>query len=143
MAGLKVCTSCKEHLLPDFFSKKSARCKPCAVDASRAWAQKNPERVRKSKEIYRQRYAGTRINGYRLKYRYGITLEDHKQLFASQDGKCAICCEAFDKTPHVDHCHKTGSVRGLLCDRCNRGLGYFKDSPVLLIEASKYLEGEK
>lgn len=143
MAGLKVCTACDQHLLPDAFSKRSGRCKPCATNASREWVKNNPERARRTKEIYRQRYAGSKINGYRLKYRYGITLEEHKKMFQAQGGKCAICEEIFDKTPHVDHCHATGKVRGLLCDLCNRGVGYFTDSAVKLMAASKYIEGIK
>jgi hypothetical protein len=54
-----------------------------------------------------------------------------------QDGKCAVCHEVAGL--HVDHCHAKGSVRGLLCVRCNRGLGYFKDKPELLKRAAAYL----
>jgi hypothetical protein len=67
----------------------------------------------------------------------------HKQaLLDSQSGGCAICGYKFGQKVgdmHVDHNHKTGAVRGLLCDLCNRGLGYFKDQADRLIAASKYL----
>lgn len=66
-------------------------------------------------------------------------------MFTEQTGKCAICntTEIGRKGHthfHVDHNHETGKVRGLLCDLCNRGMGYFKDKAVLLREAAYYLE---
>jgi len=76
--------------------------------------------------------------------RYGITRDDYNRMLEEQGDSCAIC-----KTMevgrnhthfHVDHDHKTGKIRGLLCDLCNRGLGYFKDDPFLLGKAIKYLE---
>lgn len=139
MAGLRVCTSCNEHLLPDQFHKKSASCKDCKNGVAREWRIANPDRVRAHAELYKGRYAGTKINGYRLKYRYGISLDEHKAMAEKQDGKCAICANTFEKTPHVDHCHDTGAIRGLLCDRCNRGIGYFADSPDRLQSAADYL----
>lgn len=140
MAGLKVCTKCSEHLLPDQFYKGRLACKACQRNASRAWRQANPEAVRAQADLYKGKYAGTKTNGYRLKYRYGISLEHHKEMADSQQGKCAICVVPFERTPHVDHCHATGVVRGLLCDRCNRGIGYFADSPERLQAASDYLK---
>jgi hypothetical protein len=53
---------------------------------------------------------------------------------------CAICCEPFERTPHVDHCHKTGSFRGLLCTRCNTAIGLLRDSPDLARAAARYLD---
>ncbi len=88
---------------------------------------------------YRRREK-VRINGHRLKYRYGITLAQYEAMWSKQDGKCAICEENFDKTPHVDHCHKSKFVRGLLCDRCNRGIGYFRENQSFLVSAAKYLD---
>lgn len=56
-----------------------------------------------------------------------------------QDGKCAIC-EARLSKPHLDHCHQTGYVRGVLCPNCNVGIGHFRDNPELLHKAVAYLE---
>ena len=53
---------------------------------------------------------------------------------------CALCKKVPDDTLHLDHDHKTGAVRGLLCNSCNRGLGYFKDDPLLIAAASLYLQ---
>ncbi|TDI97076.1 MAG: hypothetical protein E2O29_01530 [Deltaproteobacteria bacterium] len=76
------------------------------------------------------------------KQRYGITLEDYNRMFKRQKGKCAICCipeSMIKKRLSVDHNHKTKKVRGLLCDRCNNGLGRFKDDAKLLRKAIRYL----
>jgi hypothetical protein len=76
-----------------------------------------------------------------LKYNFGITLEQFNELFAAQNGKCAICQKEFGKEyknrANVDHCHATGKVRGLLCFRCNTSVGVFENFGEL---ASKYLE---
>lgn len=74
------------------------------------------------------------------KYKYGITLEEYENLFISQDGRCAICKEEQpDMNLAVDHNHETDEIRGLLCDRCNRGIGFMRDNPDLLIKAASYL----
>jgi hypothetical protein len=79
-----------------------------------------------------------------LKLSYGLTVEDYDLMLQAQECKCAIC---GTKTPTgkwkvfaVDHCHKTGIVRGLLCNECNRGMGLLKDSAELLRKAADYLD---
>ena len=142
MAGLKRCVGCEQHLLPDQFSKKSSRCKPCASAYSARWRLLNPEKARRAQKEWRQRsHAAERIEGYRIKYRYGLTIEDRDALREKQGDSCAICRHPFDAAPHIDHCHATGKIRGLLCDRCNRGIGYFKDDPERLRAAALYVEG--
>lgn len=72
--------------------------------------------------------------------RYGLTVESFDALLASQGGVCAICAgPATGRGWHVDHCHDTGRVRGVLCHQCNVGLGHFHDDPVRLRAAVKYL----
>lgn len=78
-----------------------------------------------------------------LKYKYGITLDEFNSRLEAQDHKCAICYTEIPGglgTWHVDHCHETNKVRGLLCSRCNLSLGGFQDNIVLLLNAIKYLE---
>lgn len=60
-------------------------------------------------------------------------------LFEKQEGRCAICRERMLR-PVLDHSHKTMEVRGLLCNGCNTGLGFFKDDPIFLIRASRYVQ---
>lgn len=79
-----------------------------------------------------------------LQRNYGITLEDYEKLWKAQGHVCAICLQECNRSNStrlcVDHCHKTGRVRGLLCFNCNVGLGKFKDDPELLQAALIYLE---
>ena len=75
------------------------------------------------------------------KYTYGITREQYDALIVQQNGLCALCNNPPGKRAlAVDHDHKTKEIRGLLCDRCNVGLGMFHDDPQLLVAAIRYLE---
>lgn len=75
----------------------------------------------------------------KLKKLYGLTLADFNEMLVAQNGVCAICREPSSKTLSVDHCHKTGVIRGLLCSNCNRGIGFLKDSQDILFSALNYL----
>ncbi len=126
----KICSVCKERKdfweflmdrrMPDFFS---GRCRKCyyKTHGRKSWLKT-----------------------------YGITPEGYELILTSQSGCCAICKkpetvehEGKIKNLAVDHDHKTGRVRGLLCDGCNTGLGRFKDSIEALREAIKYLEKQE
>jgi len=80
-----------------------------------------------------------------LQKRYGITLGEYGVMSDAQDGRCAICLDepGLDRKGrnalHVDHCHATGNVRGLLCSACNTALGTFQDDEDRLIAAAAYL----
>ncbi|WP_432191842.1 endonuclease VII domain-containing protein [Streptomyces sp. bgisy027] len=74
-----------------------------------------------------------------LKRQYGITEAERDALAASQGGVCCICLAAVPE--HVDHCHETGRVRGVLCFSCNAALGQFKDRPDVIRRAAAYVEG--
>lgn len=78
---------------------------------------------------------------------FGMLLEEYEQLLAAQNGRCAICRRAEDKKWIqdrtgfvVDHDHKTGKNRGILCHSCNVGLGLYGDDPVALRAAADYIE---
>lgn len=90
-----------------------------------------------------ERWREKRVGWY-LKSKYGLTLEQFRELEERQGGRCAIC-GTDDPSPHerfsVDHCHETERVRGLLCHFCNVALGAFKDDPALLRSALMYLAG--
>jgi hypothetical protein len=83
-----------------------------------------------------------RAYGNRIRKLYGMSLLQYDIILKSQDGKCAICFRA-DPTGkgsfHVDHCHQTGEVRGLLCSRCNMMIGMASDSIEVLLRAVSYL----
>ena len=83
------------------------------------------------------------IRHYDLMKLYGINNDEYNSMFNSQNGCCAICGihqSELKKRLSVDHDHITGVVRGLLCDRHNRGMGYFSESPELLRKTADYLE---
>jgi len=73
--------------------------------------------------------------------KYGTTLRVYESMLADQMRLCLICREDMGVV-HVDHCHKTGKVRGLLCSMCNKALGRFKDSVERLNNAIVYLNGD-
>lgn len=87
-----------------------------------------------------------RNKGLRIRRQYSITPEKYDRMLQEQNGVCAICHQPESRTRKnivtslcVDHNHKTGKVRSLLCSRCNTGLGKFMDNPELLQAASNYL----
>lgn len=81
-----------------------------------------------------------------IKRKYGLDIDEYNQMLKDQDNKCAICSYEFGQKPsdtYVDHNHSTGKVRGLLCQHCNSGLGYFRDNEDNLIKGIKYLQERK
>lgn len=79
-------------------------------------------------------------HNYHLKKTYGITIEQYELILEAQGGKCAICRGGTSKKHFaVDHNHKTGEVRGLLCARCNSGLAKFMDKHENVVAAATYL----
>jgi len=80
-----------------------------------------------------------------MKRKYHITKEEFEALVKYQDNKCGICGNVLDgkKEPAVDHNHKTGKIRGLLCTKCNTGIGQLNEDVTILILAIKYLEKYK
>lgn len=116
----KTCTKCKETKpLEDGFHKsasasdgRASQCKQCVNSIKRG------SRARTYTSENRQKWA--------LKSRYGLALSDVQTMLEKQGGACAICVLPLTKH-HVDHCHSTGKVRGLLCHRCNTRLGGLDD----------------
>lgn len=111
-------------------------------DLKQRWDAANSSHIKDYRKKY---YLSERVytKNWRLEKLYGITLEHYEQLFDNQKGGCAICGvhQSSIKTPlHIDHDHKTKKVRGLLCHKCNRGIGLFQDSTDILQKAREYLE---
>jgi len=112
------------------------------VACRKAWYRQNSEEVnKKSKEWANTHQATAEETRERSRLKkYGLTVEQHQQLLAEQNGLCRICEEPFGRFIHIDHDHGTGRVRGLLCHKCNVGLGHFRDDPQLLRAAAEYIE---
>lgn len=108
--------------------------------------QKRQEEERKEKEnllLDKYDWYSVKVFHKRILREYGIGIDDYKKMQFEQKGRCWICQveeKELTKSLHIDHDHKTGEVRGLLCDKCNRGLGFFNDEPVLLERAIDYLK---
>lgn len=78
-----------------------------------------------------------------VRIKYKLSVEEYAHLLNDQDHRCTICGTrewgGISGNPHVDHCHTSGRVRSLLCDRCNRGIGIFLEDPERLTAAAAYL----
>lgn len=149
------CSKCHKSLPLSDFTKTKKQCKQCRSEIALSWYREKSKcpdfRKQKAKEKMDKYWANRdSINDRRYKKRlerdYGITYEDFQRMFELQPGCCRICgieitWRGGKKSAHVDHCHKTGAARGLLCFNCNSGLGQFKDSPELLAKAVEYLTG--
>ena len=135
------CTKCDtEKDVSKFCMRPSGTPQSWCKKCQKEWARE----YRKTQES--KRYC----KDYQLQYSYGITLEDFEGMLREQDYSCAICGIEFDTKDQyaaacVDHDHAVTDrivVRGLLCHRCNHGLGHFKDNAEFLRKAAEYIEGE-
>jgi len=88
---------------------------------------------------YRKCHNAQSAEGHRRR-RYGVTPEDYERMLKEQDGCCAMCKRYFGRALRVDHCHKTGRVRRLLCHGCNVGFGFFREDANALRAAADYAE---
>lgn len=106
------------------------------------WQQANSDRFNESQRRRRlQRgdaYKRQERDGH-LRRKYGLRLSDFDELVRTQLGMCAICERQLRDKLHVDHDHRTGAVRGLLCGKCNMAIGLLGDDPSLLRSAEIYL----
>lgn len=120
------------------------------VSAAKAvYYQKNRERLLAKSAEQRKKRDKKEFYFVNIKRKFGLAEEQFLLMLERQGGKCAICEDIFvsgegrRKTANVDHCHASGTVRGLLCGGCNTGLGNLKDAPELLRRAADYLERHK
>jgi hypothetical protein len=156
----KTCSRCKQAKpFIEFYHRKPGNtlhsaCKVCERAMAKDWYERNREKAKskyqewraKNTEAVRQYRADNRRKAYQQEVRrkYGVDAGWFEKQMLHQGGKCNGCGALFawgDKltTPHVDHCHTTQAVRGLLCNRCNSVLGLCEDSPKLLAKLERYL----
>ena len=118
-------------------------CKQCQSKEAMRYATKDIDKKRKSCRDWHRKHK-EKMKSKRLKYYYGITLEEYNEMYTKQNGCCKICNkhrDSFSKDLAVDHCHTTGEIRGLLCANCNTALGLFYDDLDVLEKALEYLKG--
>ena len=131
----KICGACrKSKALDDFPPNRKNRdglntkCRECYNEYMRAWYQKNGDTHR------------ARVNSNRTRAsKYGLTETQLVEMLGRFDGKCWLCKKR--KAKAVDHCHKSGTVRGVLCVSCNTSLGKLGDTVESLQAAIMYLQG--
>jgi hypothetical protein len=156
----RYCSKCGFLLPLSRFGKRSGRpdglsvqCKRCRNESSKNSRQrliaKDPKRReierKRCKQHYNTKKGKDNARQRHLKNSYGITTDEYNLLFNKQSGKCAICDRHQSELKQslcVDHNHKTGKVRGLLCDSCNKGIGCFQDNVDLLSNRIQYIKAE-
>jgi len=143
----RTCNKCGIEKPYSEFAKSNSRklgiqytCKQCNSDRAKLWyfnnksrAKENAKRWVKNNREKAKQYAKERLR----KHHYGMEYGEYDKMFAAQSGKCYLCNR---KTKlEVDHCHKTGCVRKLLCRRCNLFVGWIESNMNLLDSAIRYI----
>jgi hypothetical protein len=163
---LRRCTKCGvEKDSSEFYPSHPTRCKACKSSEEKEARRKNRESILASEKrsrgrpeakeraaawqkAYRKTDQGKRvIKNNALKRAYGLTFEEVEAMHTAQGGCCPICLREIRiavgprdaSTAHVDHDHKTGAVRALLCGHCNQALGHFRDNLTAIERAGDYL----
>lgn len=124
----------------------SAGLKPVTPPYMAAWHQRTKEERRAKRNAYKRAYyqrhkaqESEKRKNNRLKSLYGITLAEREAMRAAQNNTCPVCKKLLPAVPHVDHCHRTGRVRGLVHKGCNSLLGFARDDIAILQGAIQYL----
>ena len=152
------CKNCKQHAKDKKFgtTKPLRKCRECGVEAwkpeeldnfAKAGGSNRFGRYNICKSCHTKSDSMKKHNNSlaRRCKKFGITVEQYEQMIVQQENRCAICSKHYDdfngrgKNFHIDHCHESGEVRGLLCSNCNTGLGQFKDNVKALENAIIYL----
>lgn len=127
----KICEQLKS--LEDFYSHDSAlmgvrpECKKCSLIKMKSWYRQNTYNVRSSK----------------LRSKFGISRAEYEEMAKNQNYRCLICSKHQSELKRglaVDHCHISGQIRGLLCNRCNRGIGMLNDDTNTIENALAYIK---
>jgi hypothetical protein len=135
----KKCGRCNQSLPLGSFYKRTGRKNSWSTWCLDCYNMQAKEKRKENVEL---------VWGRNLKYKYGSSIENYKEMEVAQKGRCAICGDPPTKKFKfsrfdLDHDHITKKVRGLLCNPCNMGLGNFKDSAERLEKAVIYLKKMK
>lgn len=144
---MKKCTVCKEIKDLNSFSKRSeaydgkrSECKTCNTKASINYQKRHPEKIKVINKRWRDKHK-EKLAIMRIGYKYGVSPEEYQSMLDEQNGVCAVCFKPEHRRGlSVDHCHKTGKVRGLLCSTCNMAIGLLKDDTKIFNRVVEYLK---
>lgn len=141
-------THCKQgHERTPENRASNGQCRPCKLEKIKEWWASRP--------LYKQTWRSNMrrsnwhgVNLEHIKTRYGLTLSEYEEMMYRQKGNCAACKRTLDvskpkTSPHIDHDHVTGKVRGILCRMCNIGIGHFDDDTEAMLAAVSYLKKHK
>lgn len=148
----RTCSKCFETKSIDGFAidrlfkcGRKRWCRPCANEHGRNYKKLHAKRLA-DKQRENALKNPDRHKGYKIKHKYGCTIETYNQLFKRQNGVCAICLKpdsiirANGTSPlSIDHDHSTGVIRGLLCARCNGALGLLREDRKIIQNLLDYL----
>jgi hypothetical protein len=148
----RTCKICNQYKDISNFHPKGYYCRECRNEKQRQYWANLPIEVRRSRQMKseaQKRYRENNLEKTKLiarkghiKRKFGITLEEYDLMLNSQNGVCAICQLTCDSgySLAVDHNHKTGKIRGLLCKNCNTAIGLLKENTDVMIKAVQYLK---
>lgn len=161
MIKKKTCSICKK-ILPattNYFNKHpnckyglNSKCRECTKKIAKEYYYKNRKKIIEKEKQRRKKNIlihKKRMKKYKLKQNYNLTIERYNSMLIYQKNVCLICGKKETKRNgygiqplSVDHNHRTGEVRGLLCNKCNSMIGFCDENPFILIKMIKYLRGE-
>ena len=136
---LKICRDCSEAKPATEYHAKARssdglqpRCKDCNNAQSKRWRERYPQRHKRAQR---------RVS---LRSLYGLSIDEYESMNSAQGGLCAACGNPCRRGGHlaVDHCHKTGRIRSLLCSGCNVALGYMQENPIAIRKLAAYIESQ-
>jgi len=150
------CNICNNQVQRAWYDKNKKVAKQQARKSYHNNKSKISERRKTDRKAHPEKYtdasklrydpAKNKLNSWKYAGMKNMSHERYDEMLKNQKHACAICKKSqtcFKRKLCVDHNHSTGEVRGLLCDACNRGIGYLKDSTILLEQAIKYLSCQK
>lgn len=157
MEETRICSKCGKEKAVSQYQKGRRQCRKCKTAIKKATALRNrveleEQKCNKCKRVLPiNSFASSSVNVsgkqskcrecmklYKVQERYGISGEEYGRMLREQKGLCLICQDEMIP-PAVDHDHRDGKVRGLLCKTCNSGLGCFKDDSSIVFRAASYL----
>lgn len=148
----RTCKVCNEYKEINYFQPQGYQCRSCRNEKQRMYWNGLPEDIRekrKNSSEYQKEWVKKNsekvkesARAQHLKRKFKMTVEEYDSILESQNGVCKICGNvcATNKALAVDHDHRTGKIRGLLCKNCNTALGLFKDDEELMLKAINYIK---